>query len=517
MKTSRKELENILANLEERTTKDYLDWVYDNWTARGEPLEFVKHKYLEQIYKDQSREIVYCKSAQCGATERMITEALWLPDQFKENALYLFPNTGDVSDLVQERIDEPINASSYLSVVSGRAKRIAGKQADKVGLKRMSKGFIYFRGSNKATQIISVSADALFIDELDRMNQDNVPFFNKRLKHSKRKWLRWASTPTIPGIGIDEKFQESDQHHCHVKCNDCDTWQVLDFENNIDQEKLQLVCKECRKEIVPWEMDMKWIPKNPESEIRGYHITQLYSPMLDVKELVKESLKTDEFNKMQFYNQSLGLAYEPKGAKITDADIQACIRDYLIPFKEQKEPVFMGVDVGRVLHYVIRTKKRVIEIGEVADFEDLDKKMKEYNIRKVVFDALPETRKVQEFINRFKGRAYRIYYTGLKEPKKDEFFRRDGDKVNTDRTLSLDYSGNEIKEQEIEMPRNINDKTDYKTQLGNLIRVIQEDKHGNKSATYVKTGPDHYRHAQNYAFIAKGIFEETTTPEAFVL
>ncbi|KKL29041.1 hypothetical protein LCGC14_2369120 [marine sediment metagenome] len=60
---------------------------------------------------------------------------MWLPDQFKENAIYLFPTSSTMSDLVQERIDEPINNNEYLAKVSGRAKKIMGKQADKVGLK----------------------------------------------------------------------------------------------------------------------------------------------------------------------------------------------------------------------------------------------------------------------------------------------------------------------------------------------------------------------------------------------
>ena len=178
----------------------YFNWVKAYWSVRGEPLEFLKHKFAIQGYKDQSPEIVWKKSAQATITERMITEALWLPDQYRENSLYLFPTSGTMSDLVQERIDDPINQNHYLSRVSGRAKKIMGKQADKMGLKRMSKGFCYFRGANSPTQITSVSADIVFVDELDRMMQENIPYFKKRTAHSNRSWIRWASTPTIPKI-----------------------------------------------------------------------------------------------------------------------------------------------------------------------------------------------------------------------------------------------------------------------------------------------------------------------------
>ena len=177
--------------------------------------------------------MVFEKSGQAGISERMITEAIWLADQYRENALYLFPTAGTISDLVQERVDDPINNNTYLQIVSGRAKKLIGKQADKVGMKRMSKGFVYFRGSNRPTQITSVPADMLLIDELDRMDPTNVPYFNKRLIHSQRKWIRWGSTPTTPNFGIDARFQDSDQHYCHVKCNSCGEWQILTFENNL--------------------------------------------------------------------------------------------------------------------------------------------------------------------------------------------------------------------------------------------------------------------------------------------
>ena len=443
----------------------------------------------------------------------MLTEALWLPDQHKENSIYIFPTAGTIADLVQERVDEPINNDPYLSSIIGRGVKMMDKQTDKMGMKRLGKGFIYFRGANKPTQITSISGDCIFVDELDRMPPENIPYFDKRMEHSDRKWERWASTPTIPNFGIDKKFRESDQHHCYVKC-ECGEWQTLTFWDNVDQDNELLVCKKCRKEIVPWHLDLEWRPHKPENEIRGYFINQLYSPRLNIKKVVEESRKTAEWEVQQFYNQVLGLAYEPKGAKITEADLDACIRKYIIPMKTQES--FMGVDVGRVLHVIIRDKTKVLYIGEHKEFEELDKLMAEYNIKKVVIDALPETRKVQEFINKFPGRAHLCYYSGLKEIKEHEWFKLDGQKVNTDRTLSLDISTNEIKQQDIELPQNLGDYPDFKNHCKNLIRVVSETKAGNKVAEYVKTGEDHYRHSFNYATIARHIFDKNVEPEIFV-
>jgi len=92
----------------------YFEWVKSNWTSRGKPLDFKEYKYLVDIYKDQHWFICYMKSAQTGGTERVLTESLWLPDQYQENTMYVFPTGGSVGDLVQERVDEPLNNREYL-------------------------------------------------------------------------------------------------------------------------------------------------------------------------------------------------------------------------------------------------------------------------------------------------------------------------------------------------------------------------------------------------------------------
>jgi hypothetical protein len=499
----------------------YWLWVQKYWTSRQKPLEFKKHKYLVQIYQDQSKELVWQKSAQAGLTERMLTEALWLPDQFNENSLYLFPTAGTISDMVQERIDGPLTANKYLAGASGRSRNTSrllnDRHADKVGLKKMSKGFAFFRGSNSPTQITSVAADAVFVDELDRMEQENIPYFNKRLKHSARKWLRWASTPTIPNFGIDLKFQESDQNYCHVKCNHCGEWQMLDYWSNIDEERLLLICSKCKSQLIPWECEFDWIPENPDANIRGYFVSQLYSPQLDVKELVEESRKTAEWEVMQFYNQSLGLAYEPKGSKITEEDFNACRRDYTIPHKYEGMRSFMGIDVGTVFHVVIQDEKRLLFVGTRKEVKELVQLATEFHAVSSVIDGAPEPRASEQFASGAQGKNYLCWYTDTTNFRKGEWYQTDIHKVNTGRTMSLDMSTNQVKKQLIEMPKNLEDYPEFKNQMKALVRVVRENKHGDKVAEYLKISEDHFRHAFNYSTIAKDIYLKGGVPEIFTL
>ena len=522
--------------MENRTGKEYWDWVTDYWTVRGNPLDFIDHKYLVQKYKDQSKIIITQKSGQAGETELNLSEACWLPDQFKENSLYLMPTSGNVNDIVQERVDEPINNSRYLSSVTGRAGKIMGKQADKTGLKRFNKGFIYFRGSNKPTQITSVPADAIYVDELDRMEPRYVPYFTKRLGHSKRKWERWFSTPTVPNFGINERFLKTDQLNWYVKCYHCGVHQIMDFWENIeftmkgeDVDKSRIFCKKCKKDFLPYKCDGKWIPHNKDASIRGYFINQLYSPHFDLNAAIIESQTTAEYKVMQFYNQTLGLPYEPKGSKITEEILSACIRDYIIPLTA--EDIAMGVDVGKNLHVITRDKNRILDIQELKYFTIAESNEKagrqedsiEYWIRaknpkKVIVDALPETRAVQSLINMFPGRIYMCYYSGMNEVKEGEaWYKVDGYKVNTDRTMSLDESLGEIYKQRIQLPRNLSDYSVFKSHFKNLVRIIKENDKGDKKVEYQRLGDDHYAHANNYAKMAADMLTRIVESEIFTI
>lgn len=498
---------------------NYISWVERNWSSRGNPLDLGKytggkHRYLEQIYADQSKEIVFMKSAQAGLTERMITEALWLADNFAENSLYIFPTSSAMGDVVQERIDDPINNSPYLSEVSGRSKKLMGKQADKTGLKKMSKGFVYFRGAQDPKQVISTAADAVFADEVDRMSEEIIPFFRARLKHSKRKWLRWASTPTIANTGIDKKFQESDQHYLHLGCQHCGEDQVLDFWKNIDCDREILMCVKCKKEIKPWECELNWIPKFPERKIRGYHISQLYSPLLDVSEVVEESKKEAEWEKMQFFNQTLGLCYEPKGGRITEEDLDACKRDYIIPYISEYS--FMGVDVGTMFNVVIMDNERLLHQCEVRTVDELVDLAKDFNSMCAVIDGNPEGRAAEEFATRAQGLNHLCYYTTTLFSK-GEWYSTDEMKVTTGRTMSLDKSNNIIKKQQLLLPKNLDDYVKFKTQVKSMTRIVRENNKGDAVAEYIKAGADHYRHALNYANLAKEIYNSKPIPECWTV
>jgi len=511
-------------------------WLEDNWTSRGKPIDFKgDRRYLNELYSCfDVQKVVVMSSSQAGKTEWLISEATYTVDQFNYNCIYFMPTEKNFGQFVSERIDEPISNSKHLteSVKQEKKEGIKDKTKDSVAVKKL-KGRIYFKGTQNTLSMKSTPGDVVYVDELDEMDTDKVPLIQKRLHNSIIKKERWASTPTLPGLGIHAKYKESDQRECYKKCPHCKKWQTISFWDNIkwDEENGEIKnerieCAYCNKIILPYKCEEEWRRGNPKSDIAGFYVHQLLSNMCDLKELIKQSKSSVESEIEQFYNQGLGLPFEPKGSKITDSHFENCKGDYKIgEIKtlegEKREEIFAGFDVGKVLHYVIMTKTKIIDFGEVDHFfkeeTDPDNSAEEiiekYNVDQFGIDALPETRNSIELCHKFPGRGLYIYY-GLDKPKKDEYEEREGlskwieveknaDKTETNRTVSLDYTFALIRSRSILIPLDYKNYPEFSDHIKSLIRVVREDTKGNKKASYEEIGPDHIAHAFNYAHIAR--------------
>jgi hypothetical protein len=162
----------------------------------------------------------------------------------------------------------------------------------------------------------------------------------------------------------------------------------------------------------------------------------------------------------------------------------------------------MGVDVGKVLHVVIRKicegeTLPLVFAGQLRDFEELQMLFDRYNVSSYVIDAMPETRKAIEWAMKLPGRGWICRYSPkFKEIQKDEENRI----VVVDRTLVLDRVYSFYSQQRYHIPKNSPtlDHGDFYQQLMNPTRVLDKEKD-----RYEWVGdPDHYFHAEAYAQVA---------------
>jgi hypothetical protein len=245
-----------------------------------------------------------------------------------------------------------------------------------------------------------------------------------------------------------------------------------------------------------------------------------HTPLIDV---VNNLNTVDETKLREAWNQDLGLPYTPRGGRPTKEILDACRRDYGYGPVVGTRP-FAGIDVGKLLHIVIRApmakgERRQLFAGDVYTFREAANILRTYNVQTCVIDALPETRKARELQSAFRDeQVWLAYYSGAeKEPEPTVFNNKTGI-VNIDRTRLLDemYAGfydgvtNTL-------PAHIESVQDFYKHLCAMVRVTRKKADGTPETVYVGESADHFAHAENYCLAAsKRPFRSSSTSSSTV-
>lgn len=518
---------------------DLLTWtmVYRSQLMADLFFDLKRFPFLQGIYECRAREIVLKKAAQMGASEYAISDLLHGADVRKATGMMVFPTDGDVSEFSAARVRPGIASSPYLQrIVGGKD----GKGVNRVKVMLVRDRPIYFRGGkvragsgqrNQAQQLKSVPVDKLTFDELDEMDQRAPAIALKRLGASSIREVRWISTPTYPGYGIDARWAESDQREWHVKCWRCNEWQPLRRGQVIFEEDSlgRPVDWNGREELTAWVACQKcnnplnrlgegrWVARWPEREVAGFHLTKLFSWTTDVMDLVDGLQTTDETARRECINQDWGETYRPRGGKLSEVELDKCRRVYGHGPVEG-ERTTMGVDVGRVLHVVVRGPEQPESgerpqrwAGEVESWEELGRVWERFGVGMCVIDALPETTKAREFQAERWGRVFLAYYVGQRIGTKQADpvqWNEDEGVVNLDRTRTLDATFGGVYAGRRTLPADARDIPEYYAHLQEMTRVVETGTDGRRVARYVGAGADHLAHAENYENVAAGLDTE---------
>lgn len=502
----------------------------------GVYFDLVRHPYLIELYQHTPQRMVIYKASQMGASEYAVSRAVYACDEEQATVIYVFPTEGHISDFSSARIGPAIEASPYLQQIvnpAGQGKR----GADRVTLKRVRDRFLYLRGakvspSGNAPQLKSIDADMIILDEVDEMDPRAPEIARKRLGHSLLGYELDISTPTYAGHGIDGHWQLSDQREWFVRCGRCGTRQFMTIDHvvlewdaldrpvawyGMDDDTAYAACEKCGAPLDRLQKG-EWVARYPSRRIAGYHLTKLFSHTADLLDIVQRLQTVDETTRRETYNQDLGIVYQPRGGQITDGLLNDLRRDYgMTPVKG--EQTYMGVDVGSLLHVVIRGQlspnaERKLErplrfAGAVESFAQVTALMARYNVRTCVVDALPETRAARDFQAMHPAhRVWLAYYTGdigNKRAEAADWSKKEGI-VNVDRTRTLDMTMAALVGGEHTLAANIQTVPDYYAHLKAPVRVVDDptsrQRSGQVVARYVETGPDHFAHAENYCTVA---------------
>jgi hypothetical protein len=504
------------------------------------PWTFRHHPWLREMHDSEAEMNVGQKCAQVGFTETALNRTFFMIDVKGVDCLYVLPaQTPDASDFSAARFDPALELSPHLTKLFSDVKNVGHKRAGTTNL--------YVRGSKSRSGLKSIPVGFIVLDEVDEMEQDNIPLALERAAGQVEKQVWAISTPTIPKTGINKLFVDTTQEHFFFKCPRCSRKTELVFPQcleitgeDVNDESVAnsfLKCKECGgrldHETKPeWLAKNEWVPAFSNRPARGFHVNQLYSPTIHPSALARSYLRSqrDPAEEQEFYNSKLGLPHIVEGAGVTDADIDARIGEYKrYSHRPDNSLVTMGVDVGRWLHVWmdiwhvpgniesadlnVRSRARCVWYGKRQHFEELDDLMRQFGVAACVIDANPERRKAYEFASRFFGLVKMCFYGNGVTGKQIHVGKDDEPTITVDRTSWLDLSLGRFRQADmIELPLDLDHEV--RAHLKSPVRVYEKDKTGNPVGRYVKgNDEDHYAHARNYSELALPFAMGLANPE----
>lgn len=389
--------------------------------------DFETHRYLLPIYADSSKEIVWQKAAQLGATVYILLRALWWLEkhQGRKAGLY-FPTKEGVDNLSADRLTPLIQSCPSLDNITSKT--------DKLSLRKIGKSSFYLMHLGGTASKDSTPLDYVSFDEVRLCSARDIDQALERISHSPYKYKVFMSTAGIPEQDIAARYNLGTMHQWRARCGCPDGVSLArafpDCVVDDPKRGLYLRCPKC-KYVIKDPQNGRYVPENPNADYNSYHVSQLVSKYISLKEIWDFYKRTS--NLEEFYNAKLGLPYvDEQNRGVTKEQLRASVNtDISWENKNVQEGTAMGVDQGGGYLMVTiadldknsRKKFRHVEIIEMTNpvyyrnnrpcspFVRLAELMEEFNVRYAVVDAMPNYNEALEFAQQFPGRVYLAWYS----------------------------------------------------------------------------------------------------------
>lgn len=413
------------------------DYIEKHMYLEGRRMRFGSgYKFQKAIVNDTSRVTNIVKLAQIGATTSTIAYFLaGMASQPRFNVIYALPSASDAGKLTTTKVNPLIYESPAL-------KRMLDKDVDSVELKKIGKNFLFTRGSKSETAALSISADCLVIDELDRCDAETVKQFRSRLQASPLQIIKQFSTPTISGLGISKEAETSKRYRHMGTCGPCGhkwlpsfhtdllipdyTGELFDLTaQNIKDVKWQSArwnCPECGRDPKLKETSMEWICENPNDQ---YEANTYFISPATACEILKPSYfirtSTEFAKRSEFLNQVLGETAEEENEQVTQGDVDAAMQESEL---NSSEVHYLGADMGLLCAVSIgrlTTQGQLIvvhrEMVPLAIFETRRRELiRQYRVVASVHDTQPYVSEIMRICD-YDVNAYGAIFTTSKSPE----------------------------------------------------------------------------------------------------
>ncbi len=447
-----------------------------------QPLEFKNHRFMIDIYADNSPDIVCIKSAQVGFSVYAILKSFHELKYEKRNILYALPTKNIVQDFVKPKVDPLIYSNKPIQDSMGN---------DSLSQKKFGDRFIYFKGGSER-EAISVSADTLVIDEYDRMpDMKVVTMFDSRLQAAAEPRRRRFSNPSAIGFGVDALYKDSCRFVWMVTCHTCEYVSYMDFTKEeyqykdqtltshyVDKQRVIYACGDCGGEISNEDRrNGEWFAMNPDHERHGYWISQMMAPWVTAKRVIDQEKDMDIAT---FHAFVLGKAYTPSDMIVDRAAIlRACA-----PSNIPRQNVAIGVDQDAGgQYYVCMTPQGIFDHGYVDSWEKIEHLKLMYNAI-VVCDPNPYDTMPKQYANKYND-WYLCYFKNLDSLSPIQWKEQE-QIVYADRTRIIDIRANEIVHARMLYREHVHKLEDIIAHWNNLYRTTEEKEDGKVKSIWIK-------------------------------
>lgn len=364
-----------------------LQWIVSEGIVneKGEAFSFHDRPWLLDILTDFTPEVVVTACAQVGKSVSFSLKILFAVKYLHFNCIYTMPSDEDVREFVGSKMNKIIQANYH---------EFEGMETDNIERKELNDRFIFFKGTNSKTATISTTADLLVHDEVSRSDQSAIETYKSRTKASEYKGRWLFSNPGTERDELDLAWIKSDQKEWIITCPHCGDEHDLVWPDSIDLEKKIYICRACKEPISDnVRRKGKWVAQNKASKISGYHISHLMCPWISPEEIIADS----EGDPAYFNNFVLGKAYSPGDLAVS----KGTILDIWTPKDLKTGKIFIGIDVGNIKHYVVRSDKGILKMGRFTQWSELDDLIKFWKPTAGVIDAMPDNTAAKSYTAKY--------------------------------------------------------------------------------------------------------------------
>ena len=497
-------------------------WAFSNGLRiDGRPFSLENRMYQVEIMsaktadgKVKTHEVIR-KGSQIGITMGKVIEISHgaIHGLYPQGIIYYFPSNTAVEVFSGSRFKPFLNDNDMIKKYCNDMNAVKVRRIGNTNVNFFGCSATTIIGGQEADSVWvrSTPADWILLDERDMFSDVMAAQVNQRLGNSRIGRRSDIGTPKLPDDGVDRIYGKSDMRRWQIKC-ECGKYTCLETEFpqciGIDKDGNGFpMCIHCGKRV--HRSYGEWVPDYPDREVVGYWVSQLLNPNRNLAHVLKELEDPEAYdtNEGEFQRTVMGLPYVSAEDQLLESDVFACCTGDGMRYSHSG-PCAMGVDIGKTIHAVIghrigKDRYRIVKMARLPDYPALHDLAERFNVKSAVLDALPETHANRDFQ---KAEPYTVYLCFYSEHLKTfDAWNQETLIVNVRRTDVFDATHHMVRSPgKLMIPRNCEEVRIFAHQMTQCAKVLEEDKHGNKTYRYRKTGDkqDHYRNALNYFLLA---------------